>query len=76
MPDLTPLWALTGQLGITVVSAVAVAYGAFRYFGDKWITGKFNQSLEAFKHKQQAELEQVRLKINTAFDRTVKLHIN
>jgi hypothetical protein len=32
--------------------------------------------LEAFKHAQQQELEQLRLRINTTFDRTVKLHAN
>lgn len=67
---------LLSTLGITAVVAAGAAYVLFRYLGDKWLTGKFNERLEAFKHAQQRQLEQLRLRINTAFDRTVKLHTN
>ncbi len=36
--------------------------------------GKFAERLEACKHRQQRELEQLRLQINTLFDRATKLH--
>jgi hypothetical protein len=65
-----------GTIGITVVGAVGAAYALFRYLGDKWLTDKFSKGLEALKHAQQQELEQLRLRINTTFDRTVKLHAN
>lgn len=74
MPAITTLWAFAGQFGITLIVAVGAAWALFRYLGDKWITNKFSASLEAFKHAQAREIETLRLKINTAFDRTVKLH--
>lgn len=68
--------SILSTLGITAAAAAGAAYLVFRTLGDKWLTSKFNQTLEAFKHAQQQELEQLRLRINTTFDRTVKLHSN
>lgn len=68
-------WAgLLGTLGVTTATAVTAAYLLFRYFGDKWLTGKFKERLEAYKHMQQQELEQLRFQINKTFDWTVKLN--
>lgn len=75
-PYQTEIAGLLGTLGITAVAAAGAAYVLFRYLGDKWLTGKFDQSLEAFKHSQQRELEHLRFRINTTFDRTLKLHSN
>lgn len=74
MPTIDTLWAFAGQFGITLVVAVGAAWALFRYLGDKWISNKFTASLESFRHAQAQEIEKLRLKINTAFDRTVKLH--
>ena len=52
----------------------ALILGPFRYLADKWLTSKFNQRLEQFKHAQQLEMENLRFKINSLFDRTTKLH--
>lgn len=71
---LTTITGLLGALGVTAIGAAGAAYLFFRYLGDKWLSAKFNQRLESFKHAQQRELEQLRLRINTTFDRTVKLH--
>lgn len=78
---MTPLFqneiaGLLGTLGITAVGAAGAAYVLFHYLGDKWLSRKFDQSLEALKHRQQRELEQLRFRINTTFDRTLKLHSN
>lgn len=71
---ISDLPSLLSALGVTAVTAVAAAYGLFRYFGDKWLSAKFGERLESYKHAQQRELEQLKLTINTTFDRTVKLH--
>lgn len=52
----------------------AMAYWLFKLLADKWLTGKFNERLEAFKHQQQKELEQLRFNINALMDRATKLH--
>jgi hypothetical protein len=60
--------------GVVVVAgggAAALILGPLRYLADKWLTSKFNQRLEQFKHAQQVEME---FKINSLFDRTTKLH--
>lgn len=54
--------------------AAALILGPLRYLADKWLTSKFNQRLEQFKHAQQVEMENLRFKINSLFDRTTKLH--
>jgi hypothetical protein len=74
LPSLTNLMAGLGILGVTVLGLTGAAYALFRYLGDKWLTAKFNERLESYKHEQQRELEQLRFRINTLFDRTVKLH--
>jgi hypothetical protein len=63
--------------GVVVVAgggAAALIFGPLRYLADKWLTSKFNQRLEHFKHVQQVEMENLRFKINSLFDRTTKLH--
>jgi hypothetical protein len=63
--------------GIVVVAGgggAALILGPLRYLADKWLTSKFNQRLEQFKHAQQVEMENLRFKINSLFDRTTKLH--
>jgi hypothetical protein len=42
--------------------------------GRQMAASKFNQRLEQFKHVQQVEMENLRFKINSMFDRTTKLH--
>lgn len=75
MPSLlTNILAALGTLGLTVGIAATAAYGLFRLLGDKWLSTKFNERLESYKHAQQREMEHWRLKINTAMDRTSKLH--
>jgi hypothetical protein len=51
-----------------------MAYGIFRYLGQKWLDAKFEERLAAYKHAQQRELEQLKFEINTLMDRTVRLH--
>jgi hypothetical protein len=53
---------------------VGFAYWIFKLFTEKWLTAKFNERLESYKHEQQKELEQLRFKIGALMDRTVKLH--
>ena len=63
--------------GIVVLAgggAAGLILGPFRYFADKWLTSKFDQRLEQFKHAQQVEMENLRFRINSLFDRTTKLH--
>ena len=67
------LLAKFAGFGITLVTLVAAAWLLFRYLGDKWLSGKFDERLEAFKSAQQQEIERLKLRINTAFDWTVKL---
>lgn len=69
--------ALLKAAGVAVVAgggAAALIFGPLRYLADKWLSAKFNQRLEQFKHAQQVEMENLRFKINSLFDRTTKLH--
>jgi hypothetical protein len=64
----------TGAVVLAGGGAVVLVVGPFRYLADKWLTSKFNERLETFKHAQQVEMENLRFKINSLFDRTTKLH--
>ena len=63
-----------GALGLTSAATTAGAFLLFRFLSEKWLTSKFDERLEAYKHAQQQELEQLRLKINTTFDWNAKLN--
>ena len=67
------LLAMFAKFGITLAAVVIATWLLFRYLGDKWLSGKFDERLEAFKSAQQQEIERLKLRINTAFDWTVKL---
>lgn len=64
-------------LGLTALSASVIlggVYAALKSFGDKWVTSKFSERLEAFKHQQQREIERLKFQINASMDRATKLH--
>jgi hypothetical protein len=58
--------------GLAVSAIVGAAYAFFKFLGEKWISQKFAERLEAYKAEQTRELERLRHKINGVFDRTKK----
>lgn len=68
------VWATLGLLGITLLGATGLAYWLFQRFSEKWLVQRFDKQLEDHKHAQQRELEQLKVRINAAIDRTTKLH--
>lgn len=74
LDTLTNLLALAGGSAVIIAAIAGFSYWLFKLFSEKWLTGKFNERLEAYKHRQQRELEELRFKINALMDRTMKLH--
>lgn len=72
--DLETLLRFAGQLGLTATTAALFAWGAFQWFGKKWLEGQLAQGLERFKHQQNQEIERLRYRISALMDRTTKLH--
>ncbi len=71
---LTNIAAAVGAI-LTVGGGLTwIAYNIFKALGEKWLEQKFATQLEAFKHEQQKEMEQVRFRVNSLFDRAVRLH--
>lgn len=66
--------ALAGGGAIVIAAIAGFSYWLFKLFSEKWLTAKFNERLEDYKHKQQRELEELKFKINALMDRTTKLH--
>lgn len=54
--------------------AAAVAVWIARNTGERWLQAQFDKQLEAFKAAQQREMEHLRYRINSYFDRAVRLH--
>lgn len=63
-----------GEVAAVGGTASVIAYMAFKYFGSKWLESKFAERLEAYKHKQNKELEEIRYRINAQFNRITKIH--
>ena len=63
-----------GLLSLCGGGAVGLAYLVFRTFSIKWLENKFAERLATFKHAQAKEIEELRFKINSIFDRLTKLH--
>src|SRR5215204_4551393 len=51
----------------------AVAYWVFTTMGSEWFDAKFRARLGKYRHAQEKELEQLRLKISSVYDKTIQL---
>ena len=67
------IWAFV-RLVVSVLAASGLAVWIFKTFGEKWLSAKFNERLESYRHAQQKELERLKFNINALMDRTTKLH--
>jgi hypothetical protein len=56
------------------VGLVAVAYWIFQTWGTQWLQSRFNTQLEAVRHAQAQEMENLRFRIGRMMDRSIKLH--
>jgi hypothetical protein len=72
--SIQPYLAALGLSALGFGSVFLAAVAAVRWFGESWVTSKFSERLEAFKHAQQREIEQLKFQISTSMDRAVKLH--
>jgi hypothetical protein len=53
----------------------AVATWLFlKLFAERWLNSKFERQLQSYKHAQEREIEELRFRINSLFDRKTKLH--
>lgn len=75
MTDLfTQIAAAIGAIVTIGGGLVYITYQVFKALGSKWLEQQFAKQLEAFKHEQQVQIEHLRHRINSIFDRTVRLH--
>lgn len=68
------MWDTFGIWIARIIGEVGVAFGAFVWFGKRFIENWFKKDLEDYRHRQNQELEQLRYKINSLFDRVTKIH--
>lgn len=54
--------------------AAAIAYGAFKAFGAKWMDNRFARQLEANRQAHETETERLRFRIASLLDRVTKLN--
>jgi hypothetical protein len=52
----------------------AIVWAVLAKFGDRWLEHRFAKQLEAFKHEEAKELENLRHKISSLFSRISKIH--
>lgn len=68
---------IAAALGVVFVAGgtcTGLALWLFKLFGEKWLSNRFAERLEAFKHDQQKEIERLRFEISKLLDRTTKLN--
>jgi hypothetical protein len=63
---------LIGNIALYAGGSVAVSYALFIFLGKHWIDNRFARDLEKYKREQESELEKLRLKINTLFNKVLK----
>lgn len=72
---MTPYETITQLIGNVVLYAggsVAIAYALFVFLGKHWIDSRFAKDIEKYKSEQELELEKLKLKINTMFNKVLK----
>ncbi len=74
MDSASEMFKWLGQVVLWLGGATVTAFAAFKFLASKWIENKFATQLEAHKHEQAKELEELRHKINAAFSRVTKIH--
>jgi hypothetical protein len=67
-----PIFEFIGKVIAIGGSSAIIAYGIFTLVGRKWLETKFAERLEAYKHEQTKELEEIRYRINAQFNRITK----
>jgi len=68
------IYEVIGKVVAIGGGTVAIAYAVFVFLGKKWIEEKFSKRLEVYKKEQNEELEDFKYKINTLFNRVLKIH--
>ena len=68
------LFEFVGKVVAVGGSAALIAHGVFLAVGKKWLENHFAERLEAYKHEQAKELEELRFRINAQFNRITKIH--
>lgn len=63
-----------GQLVLYGGGSVAIAYGAFVFFGKNWIEHKFSERLKKFEHELSKQLADHQAQIDSKLNRLQKLH--
>lgn len=63
---LEPYLALLGIATSAIITIGLASWGAVKLVGERWISNRFNEKLEAFKHAQQQELEHLKFQINAS----------
>lgn len=74
MDELNAVLKLVGGVVVAGGGLSYIVFQTFKRLGAKWLDARFEERLQALKHTQQKELEQLRYKISALLDRTVKLH--
>jgi len=71
-----PSWfsGLLTQLLIIVPSTAAIAWWLFKKYSEGWLEQRFKKDFSDHQHRQNRELEGLKLEINTMLDRSIKLH--
>jgi len=73
-PALMSFLGMLGEILAVGGTAAGIAYGLFVFLGKKWLENRFAERLEAYKHEQRKELEEIRFRINAQFNRLTKIH--
>lgn len=74
MEALEPLLKFVGGIVVASGGLSLIVYQVFKLLTAQWLDARFEKRLQALKHEQQKELEQLRYKVSALLDRAVKLH--
>lgn len=72
--DTTTVFSFIGKAIVLLGGLSLVIYEIFKHLTVKWLETRFDERLQSLKHEHDKEIEQLRFKISTLLDRSIKLH--
>ena len=68
------IFAAVGVVVFAGGGLAAITWLFFKMFAERWLDTRFERQLQIHRHAQERELEELRFRINSMFDRKTKLH--
>lgn len=71
---LDEIFSWLGQIVIYGGGSVAIAFAAFKVYGERWLENSFNERLNAIQHQYNVELQRLKARLDAAASGMIRQH--